>query len=100
MTNEAGPSRPRAEARMLRGRARALTLQIAAEARAEWAYTSDVIARSFRTHRELGSGGRRLISETVYGLVRWHRRLAAIVEDIVPPGAQPSVETLDELLLV
>jgi 16S rRNA (cytosine967-C5)-methyltransferase len=101
MTNETGlPSKPRAEPRLLRGRARALTLQIAAEARAEWAYTSDVISRTFRTHRELGSGERRLIAETVYGLVRWHRRLAAIVGEILPAGAQPSGETLDELLLV
>ena len=67
----------------LRGRARALALEIAAEARAEWAYTSDVIARAFRTHRELGSSERRLIAETVYGLVRWHRRLAAIVDELM-----------------
>src|SRR3990170_7743306 len=67
----------------LRGHTRALVLEIAAEARAEWAYTSDVIARAFRSHRELGSGERRLASETIYGLVRWHRRLQAIVDDLV-----------------
>ncbi len=106
MTNEAGiPSTPpppggRPELRVLRGRARAFTLQIAAEARAEWAYTSDVIARSFRTHRELGSGERRLIAETVYGLVRWHRRLEAIVDEVVRGLPDPSPEVRDELLLV
>ncbi len=106
MTNEPGdPSAPSASdekfpARVLRGRARALSLQIAAEARAEWAYTSDVIGRAFRTHRELHSGERRQISETVYGLVRWHRRLAAIVDELVPAGPSgPSAETRDELLL-
>jgi 16S rRNA (cytosine967-C5)-methyltransferase len=89
MTKENGPSRapaprashaPEAHAR-LHGRARALALQIAAEARAEWAYTSDVIASAFRQHRELGSHERRLVAETVYGLVRWERRLEAILDE-------------------
>ena len=51
-TPPTGPPRPPPR---LRGQARALALQIAAESRAEWAYTSEVIARSFRTHRELHS---------------------------------------------
>ena len=89
----------------LRGRARALVLEIAAEARAEWAYTSDVIARAFRTHRELGSGERRVASETIYGLVRWHRRLEAIVEDLERGSRGKKVEPVaphvrDELLLL
>jgi 16S rRNA (cytosine967-C5)-methyltransferase len=66
----------------LSGRARALALEIAAEARAEWGYTSDIIARAFRTHRELGSGDRRRIAETVYALVRQDRRLDAIVDEV------------------
>ena len=108
MTNEAErssppptppPGGPPEAPRALRGRARALTLQIAAEARAEWAYTSEVISRAFRTHRELGSGERRLVAESVYGLVRWHRRLEAIVDQTFA-GATPSPETRDELLLV
>jgi len=73
------PARPA----RLQGTARTLALEIAAEARAEWGYTSDLIATTFRKHRELGSGDRRLISETVYGLVRWERRLEAIVEDLL-----------------
>jgi 16S rRNA (cytosine967-C5)-methyltransferase len=106
MTNEAGlptrspPPDGRGEVRILRGRARALGLQIAAEARAEWAYTSEVISRAFRTHRELGSGERRQIAETVYGLVRWHRRLEAILDEILRGLPEPSPETRDELLLV
>ena len=67
----------------LRGAARALTLELAAEARAEWGYASDLIARAFRKHRQLGSGDRRLVSETVYGLIRWDRRLDAIVEELL-----------------
>ena len=66
----------------LRGNARALALQITAEARAEWGFTSELIARAFRQHRELGSADRRLVSETVYGLVRGERRLEAIVEEM------------------
>jgi 16S rRNA (cytosine967-C5)-methyltransferase len=87
----------------LRGRVRALALEIAAEARAEWSYTSDVIGRAFRTNRQLGSSERRGIAETVYGLVRWHRRLQAIVDDLVKGGRQREalpVTALDELLLL
>jgi 16S rRNA (cytosine967-C5)-methyltransferase len=85
----------------MRGRTRALALEMAAEARAEWAYTSDVIARAFRTHRELGSHERRVVAETVYGLVRWHRRLAAIVDEMeAVVGEGISVQARDELLLL
>jgi 16S rRNA (cytosine967-C5)-methyltransferase len=60
-----------------------LALEIAAEARAEWGFASEIIARSFRAHRELPSGDRRRISETVYGLIRMDRRLDAILEELV-----------------
>jgi 16S rRNA (cytosine967-C5)-methyltransferase len=97
MTKEAPPPR-------LRGRSRLLCLQIAAEARAEWAYTSEVISRAFRTERSLGSGDRRTLAETVYGLVRWHRRLEAIGEQIMRAARRKpeelSGETRDELLLL
>ena len=88
----------------LRGNARALALEIAAEARAEWAYTSEVIGRAFRTHRELGSSERRLLAETIYGLVRWDRRLNAIVEELIK-SAKGRAENLspaarDQLLLL
>jgi 16S rRNA (cytosine967-C5)-methyltransferase len=66
----------------LQGGARALALEIAAEARAEWGFASEIIARGFRAHRELASGDRRKISETVYGLVRMDRRLDAILEEL------------------
>jgi len=69
----------------LRGTARALTLEMAAEARAEWGFASDIIARTFRKHRELASSDRRLCSETVYGLIRMNRRLDAIVDEL--PGS-------------
>jgi len=36
-----------------------------------------------RANRQLGSGDRRLISETVYGLVRWERRLEAVVDELL-----------------
>jgi 16S rRNA (cytosine967-C5)-methyltransferase len=60
-----------------------LTLELAAEARAEWGYATDLISTAFRKHRELGSGDRRLVSETVYGLIRWDRRLDAIADELL-----------------
>jgi len=82
----------------LQGSARSLTLEIAAEARAEWGFLTDVIARSFRAHRELASSARRAIAETVYGLVRMDRRLDAIVQELV--GGEPlSPLARDELKL-
>src|SRR5436190_1465260 len=71
----------------LQGSARALALEIAAEARAEWGFASEIIARAFRAHRELASGARRLIAETVYGLIRMDRRLDAIVDELLRKGA-------------
>ncbi|HSS37671.1 MAG TPA: RsmB/NOP family class I SAM-dependent RNA methyltransferase, partial [Polyangia bacterium] len=71
----------------LTGGARALALEIAAEARAEWGFASDLIARGFRAHRELSSGDRRLCAETVYGLIRMDRRLDAILEELL--GGEP-----------
>ncbi len=72
-----------AAVRRLGGRTRALALEIAAEARAEWGFLTDIMAAAFRANRQLGSGDRRLISETVYGLVRWERRLEAVVDELL-----------------
>jgi 16S rRNA (cytosine967-C5)-methyltransferase len=81
-----------------------LTLEIAAEARAEWGYASDLIARTFRAHRELGSSDRRRISETVYGLIRYDRRLGAIADalckEVFRRGDTASPVTRDELKLI
>jgi 16S rRNA (cytosine967-C5)-methyltransferase len=67
----------------LRGAARALTLEIAAEARAEWGFATDLVATAFRRNRQLGSHDRRLVAETVYGLVRSERRLEAIADELL-----------------
>src|SRR5882724_2326084 len=79
---------------------RVLALEIAAEARAEWGYASDIIARAFRDHRELSSGGRRRVAEAVYGLIRNDRRLDAIVAAL--PGVRDDLSpvTRDELKLL
>jgi 16S rRNA (cytosine967-C5)-methyltransferase len=79
---------------------RVLTLEVAAEARAEWGYASDIIARAFREHRELSSGGRRRVAEAVYGLIRFDRRLDAIVAALpgLPDDISPVVR--DELKLL
>jgi 16S rRNA (cytosine967-C5)-methyltransferase len=85
----------------LQGAARALALEIAAEARAEWGFASEIIARSFRAHRELPSGDRRRVSETVYGLVRMDRRLDAILEELAGRGvSELSPVARDELKLL
>ncbi len=83
----------------LSGGARALALEITAEARAEWGFASDLIARGFRAHRELSSGDRRLCAETIYGLIRMDRRLDAILEELTD-GAAPSPHLRDELKLL
>jgi 16S rRNA (cytosine967-C5)-methyltransferase len=70
-------------ARRLSPRGRALTLEIAAEARAEWGFASDILARAFRERRDLPSSDRRMVAETVYGLIRWERRLEAIVGELL-----------------
>jgi 16S rRNA (cytosine967-C5)-methyltransferase len=83
----------------LQGAARALALEIAAEARAEWGFASDIIARAFRAHRELASSDRRLVAETVYGLIRMDRRLDAIADQLA--GGTPLAPLArDELKLL
>jgi 16S rRNA (cytosine967-C5)-methyltransferase len=85
----------------LQASARAIALEIAAEARAEWGFASEIIARTFRVHRELASGDRRRISETVYSLIRMDRRLDAILEELARrdlPELPPHVR--DELKLL
>jgi 16S rRNA (cytosine967-C5)-methyltransferase len=72
---------------------------MAAEARAEWGFASEIIARSFRKHRELASSDRRLCAETVYGLIRLNRRLDAIVEELPGSGALSPLAR-DELKLL
>src|SRR4029079_9478936 len=89
----------------LQGEPRAIALEIAAEARAEWGFATDIIARTFRAHRELASGARRLIAETVYGLIRMDRRLDAIVEELTgrrggPGGVPLAPLARDELKLL
>lgn len=66
-------------------RARQLILELAAEARAEWGFATDILARAFREERQLSSGDRRVVAETVYGLLRWERRLEAIVDELLGP---------------
>jgi 16S rRNA (cytosine967-C5)-methyltransferase len=88
----------------LRGTARALALEIAAEARAEWGFASEIIARAFRAHRELPSQDRRRVSDMVYGLIRMDRRLGAILEELAGAAGRPTADlspvARDELKLL
>jgi 16S rRNA (cytosine967-C5)-methyltransferase len=83
-------------ARRLSPRARALVLQLAAEARAEWGFATDILARAFREDRQLSSGDRRQVAETVYGLLRWERRLEAILDEVLARARGPR-ETVSAL---
>src|SRR5262249_14353730 len=82
------------------GGARALALEVAAEVRAEWGFATDVIARAFRKHRELASGDRRLVAETVYGLIRADRLLDAIVDELVARPRELAPVARDQLKLL
>ncbi len=82
--------------RRLTPRARALTLEIAAEARAEWGFATDILARAFRERRDLASSDRRMVAETVYGLVRWERRLESIADEMLasPRGRREPISAM------
>jgi len=67
----------------LGGSARALVLELYADARAEWGHLSDIMARGLRTHRGLPSGDRRHVAEAVHGMVRMHARLEAIADELL-----------------
>jgi 16S rRNA (cytosine967-C5)-methyltransferase len=92
------PSAPR----QLSPRARSLVLQLAAEARAEWGFATDILARAFREERQLSSGDRRQVAETVYGLIRLERRLEAILDELLARGRREvvSAQARQELKLV
>jgi 16S rRNA (cytosine967-C5)-methyltransferase len=60
-----------------------LVLELAQEARAEWGFATDILARAFREHRYLSSSERRWVAETTYGLLRQERRLVAISDEIL-----------------
>jgi 16S rRNA (cytosine967-C5)-methyltransferase len=66
-------------------RVRELVIAIFGDARREWRYASDVIARAFREARSLGARDRREVSERVYGMIRMHRRTDAICAWLLRP---------------
>lgn len=86
------------------GKIRRRVLEIYAAAAQNWCAAPGVLARSLRGARELRSSERRFVSEAIYGLVRWRRRLAFAVESEAPLllylgwlwgelGGDPQVET-------
>jgi 16S rRNA (cytosine967-C5)-methyltransferase len=58
------------------GRVRRRVLQIYERASADWSHAPAVLASGLRGARELRSHERRFVSDAIYGLVRWRRRLA------------------------
>jgi 16S rRNA (cytosine967-C5)-methyltransferase len=55
--------------------------------RVEWRFASSELSNAFRTHRELGSADRRAVAETLYGMIRQHRRVDFALEGAGPLGA-------------
>jgi 16S rRNA (cytosine967-C5)-methyltransferase len=58
------------------GQLRRRAVDIYTQAARDWAQAPGTISRAFRGARELRSSERRLVSEAVYGVIRWRRRLA------------------------
>jgi 16S rRNA (cytosine967-C5)-methyltransferase len=74
-----------------------LTLEISAEIRAGWSYATDIVAKAFRQNRAVGSHDRRRVAETVYALIRWDRRLDALLAEMTA-GAIGAGEALSAMV--
>jgi 16S rRNA (cytosine967-C5)-methyltransferase len=74
----------------------ALVLELWKSTRIDWSFATGALARTFRAHRELGGRERRLVSETLYGLIRHLRRLdeALAAGGVVSANRAPDRERL------
>jgi 16S rRNA (cytosine967-C5)-methyltransferase len=54
---------------------RALVIELWTKTRIDWGFATDRIAEVFRRERALGSEERRVVAETVYGMIRQARRV-------------------------
>ncbi len=71
------------------GRLRALVLELWQRTRLDWGFVSDRLSQTFRKEAWLGSGDRRFVAETLYGMVRHLRRIDAAVGAGARRGASP-----------
>lgn len=84
---------------------RPVLLDLWAQTRADWRFVSERLANSFRAAKQLHSSERRMVAETLYGMVRRFRTIeyvldaAACPEAAPAPGQEPSPRrSLAELL--
>ncbi|HEX2686955.1 MAG TPA: RsmB/NOP family class I SAM-dependent RNA methyltransferase [Kofleriaceae bacterium] len=83
------------------GRLRALVLELWQRTRMDWGFVTDRLATTFRRETWIGSGERRFIGETLYGLVRHLRRIdAALARGRKTVRAPRDLERLLALLVL
>jgi len=86
-------------------RVRRTLLDLWARTRADWGFVTTRISQAFREARDLHSAERRLVAETLYGMVRharaldWLLREAGVPDDVPGPNGEPTPQrALLELL--
>jgi 16S rRNA (cytosine967-C5)-methyltransferase len=68
-------------------RARDLILDLWTKTRIDWGFATDRLSAAFRSDRSLGSGERREVAETLYGMIRQLRRIDFALEGMHVAGA-------------
>ena len=87
----------KAQEQLAAGRLAELVDQLWQRIRIEWRFASAELSNSFRTHRELGANDRRAVAETLYGMIRQHRRVDFALEGAGPLGAGDTRDSLRRL---
>lgn len=80
---------------------RTLLLDLWTRTRIDWTFASGSLSAAFREHRELGSGERRFVAETLYGMIRHLRRVdeALIAGGVRESGARDDLRLIAYLVL-
>lgn len=71
------------------GRLRALTLELWQRTRLDWGFVTDRLSQTFRRETWLGASERRVVAETLYGMVRFVRRVDHSLAAGARRGASP-----------
>jgi 16S rRNA (cytosine967-C5)-methyltransferase len=67
---------------------RDLVLELWTKTRIDWGFATDRLAASFRRQKSLPSAERRLVAETLYGMIRQVRRIDFALEGVSLRGAE------------
>jgi 16S rRNA (cytosine967-C5)-methyltransferase len=78
------------------GALRTLLLDLWTRTRIDWTFASGSLSAAFREHRELGSGERRFVAETLYGMIRHLRR----IDEALRAGGVRESGVRDDLRLI